>query len=595
MSEPNIYENADKYKGKIKYRNLDPELQKMIGNGGSGGGNYDDTEIREQITDIKEDLKEYTDKYADLSTQINNAATEADLLNYRKLAVDITYYDLDSDLKSRLDNISGGGSSGGSSQITQITNDISNLKSKVTINETNIQNNTNDISTLTENFNAFKQKTESDEQQHEQTISSNTNRIEQLEETLSNGINIDISQLPPDISNKIESITTISSDLTALQQQVDANTTNIETNKNNITSNTTNISLFQSNLDNLRDSTNNSIGTINNTINTQQSNIDSINKTLDNLSIDSIIEQNSDPSDENIGKIKETNLNSSIIEKLNSVGDTHNQYNEVTSKLQSLGTLVDGDTGNFIYKAGGTLSTKNIVNFFYVANTTSEVTELKANGNCFIYDKTEDILYEASVDDEVVKSNAEGKYDISLVYLLQLEDGLQDQRLNYLLLLDGNNNILYFNNNGNLIEIINFSSISLGQSWSISVDTTTNSLQIKYEDMCIQEWSINDVNTNSIQSLSLLDNTVLDNTSIINTNISIKTLTLLPHSINDIKIDNIDDNIYKVKVLVLDDNENSLTKGLYIENCSICTVAYVENGLKIANNSDKSITIKIFY
>ena len=594
MSEPNIYENADKYKGKIKYRNLDPELQKMIGNGGSGGGNYDDTEIREQITDIKEDLKEYTDKYADLSTQINNAATEADLLNYRKLAVDITYYDLDSDLKSRLDNISGGGSSGGSSQITQITNDISNLKSKVTINETNIQNNTNDISTLTENFNAFKQKTESDEQQHEQTISSNTNRIEQLEETLSNGINIDISQLPPDISNKIESITTISSDLTALQQQVDANTTNIETNKNNITSNTTNISLFQSNLDNLRDSTNNSIGTINNTINTQQSNIDSINKTLDNLSIDSIIEQNSDSSDENIGKIKETNLNSSIIEKLNKVGDVNNQYNEVTSKLQSLGTLVNGDTGNFIYKAGGTLSTKNIVNFIYIANTTSEVTELKTNGNCYIYDKTEDTLYESTVN-EGATSDSNGKYSKDSVSLSPLEYGLQNEKINFLILLDSINSILYFNNNGTLTELINFSSINLGKYWSISVDTTTNSLQIKYEDMCIQEWSINDVNTNSIQSLSLLDNTVLDNTSIINTNISIKILTLLPHSINDIKIDNIDDNIYKVKVLVLDDNENSLTKGLYIENCSICTVAYVENGLKIANNSNKSITIKIFY
>ena len=44
MSEPNIYENVDKYKGKVKYRNLDPELQKLIGSGGgSGGGSYDDT------------------------------------------------------------------------------------------------------------------------------------------------------------------------------------------------------------------------------------------------------------------------------------------------------------------------------------------------------------------------------------------------------------------------------------------------------------------------------------------------------------------------------------------------------------------------
>ena len=585
MSEPNIYENVDKYKGKVKYRNLDPELQKLIGSGeGGSGGSYDDTEIREQITEVKEDLKEYTDKYAELSTKVNNAATLTDLENYRKKSVDITYYDLDADLKNRIDNpdIAPGIDA---DKINQISKDIDSLKSKVTINESNIQNNTTNISSLTEEFNEFKQKTEADEIEHEKTISSNTNRIEQLEDTIANGIDIDINQLPPEISTKLELVTEINADLTELQKQVTTNTNNIATNKNDITTNKNNISTIQSNLDNFKSTTNASISTINKTLNTHQSNINSLQNDLNNLSIDSIIAQNSSTSNPDAGKITEANLNSTVVEKLNKVNDTINQYDEINNRFESLGSYVDGDNSNFIYKSGRTLNTKNILNFFYVANTTAEVTQLKAYGNCYIYDKSANVLYEASVDDEVEKPDSNGKYDTDAVYLLQLEDGLKDERFNYILLLDGNSNILYFNNDGNLIEVINFTKFSLGKAWSFYVDDATNTLQIKYNNDCIQLWSpSDDISTLNLDEFS---NEYSDNND--NTILTERFITIEPNSFGEVYLANPN----KAKVLILDEDTNSLTNGLYIDHLDTCIVAYTDVSIKIVNKNTKTIRVKI--
>ena len=65
--------------------------------------------------------------------------------NYRKKSVDITYYDLDADLKNRIDNpdIAPGIDA---DKLNQISEDIDDLKAKNVINESNIQNNTTNIS-----------------------------------------------------------------------------------------------------------------------------------------------------------------------------------------------------------------------------------------------------------------------------------------------------------------------------------------------------------------------------------------------------------------------------------------------------------------
>lgn len=579
MSEPNIYENVDKYKGKVKYRNLDPELQKLIGSGGgSGGGNYDDTEIREQITDIKEDLKEYTDKYADLSTKVNNAATLTDLENYRKKSVDITYYDLDADLKNRIDNpdIAPGIDA---DKINQISKDIDSLKSKVTVNESNIQNNTTNIDSLTNSFNEFKQKIEADEVEHEKNISSNTNRIEQLEDALANGIDIDINQLPPEISTKLELVTEINADLTELQKQVTTNTNNIATNKNDILSNKDNISTINSSFNSFKEITNTTLTSINDTINKHTSDISDIQEDLNNLSIDSIIANNADNSNPDIGKIKESNLDSSLVTKLNQTTDITNQVTQIENNFQNLGSFVDGDTGNFVYRTSTTLSTKNILNFFYVASSTTEINQLKTFGNCYIYDKINNIVYEASVPEDA-QAGADGKYDATIVNLATIEDGLQNDMLNYVLLLDANNSILYFNNGGNLLSVIDFTKFSLGKAWSFYVDDATNTLQIKYNDDCIQLWSPSD----DISTLSLDENPNEYDATFIE-----RFITVGPNLVEEVYLTNPN----KAKVLILDEDINSLTNGLYIDHLDTCIVAYTDISIKIVNKDIKTIRVKI--
>lgn len=579
MSEPNIYENIDKYKGKVKYRNLDPELQKLIGSGGGGsGGSYDDTEIREQITEVKEDLKEYTDKYAELSTKVNNAATLTDLENYRKKSVDITYYDLDADLKNRIDNpnIAPGIDA---DKINQISKDIDSLKSKVTVNESNIQNNTTNISSLTGSFNEFKQKIEADEVEHEKNISSNTNRIEQLEDAIANGIDIDISQLPPEISNKLELVTEINADLTELEKQVSTNTSNITTNKNDILLNKNNISIINSSLNNFKEITNNTLTSINNTINEHTSDIDNIQEDLNNLSIDSIIANNADNSNPDIGKIKEANLDSALVTKLNQTTDITNQVTQIENNFQNLGSFVDGDTGNFVYRTSTTLSTKNILNFFYVASSTTEINQLKTFGNCYIYDKINNIVYEASVPEDA-EAGADGKYDATIVNLTTIEDGLQNDMLNYVLLLDANNSILYFNNGGNLLSVIDFTKFSLGKAWSFYVDDATNTLQIKYNDDCIQLWSPSD----DISTLSLDENPNEYDATFIE-----RFITVGPNLVEEVYLTNPN----KAKVLILDEDINSLTNGLYIDHLDTCIVAYTDISIKIVNKDIKTIRVKI--
>ena len=49
----------------------------------------------------------------------------------------------------------------------------------------------------------------------------------------------------------------------------------------------------------------------------------------------------------------------------------------------------------------------------------------------------------------------------------------------------------------------------------------------------------------------------------------------------------------KAKVLILDEDINSLTNGLYIDHLDTCIVAYTDVSIKIANKDTKTIRVKI--
>lgn len=571
MSEPNIYENVDKYKGKVKYRNLDPELQKLIGSGGGGsGGSYDDTEIREQITEVKEDLKEYTDKYAELSTKVNNAATLTDLENYRKKSVDITYYDLDADLKNRIDNpdIAPGIDA---DKLNQISEDIDDLKAKNVINESNIQNNTTNISSLTENFNEFKQQTEAGEAEHSKTIASNTNRIEQLEDTIANGIDIDINQFSPEIQAKFELIDEITTDLSSLQQQVTNNKNDITVNKTNIATNVNNIALFQTNLDNLKTSINSSIGTINNTLNTHSTTIQSLENNLNTLSIDKIVNQNYSETNPDNGKIKEEHLSSELQNKLDELEKVSNDVENIINNNNNPGSTVQGTNGEFIYKTDTVLKTKHMMCFISMADTDEEFASMQAQHKGLIFNRATNILveYDGTEYDEVI-------------------NGFSNDAYNYIFLFDSDNNILYYNNAG-MLDVVSINDdlaqgVIMGD-WKLLIDEEDN-LNVVHGDDVIVSFSYDDATTTSLMN-------TLNETYTLNESVKEETITIEANSsvIKDIG----KTRAYRTKILFLDNNTNSPTYDLFIEDAASYTIAYTDNGLKIFNNKNIPIILKLIY
>ena len=80
MALDNKYDNFSKYKGKIKIRNLDPEVISFINTGGSSGGSgYDDTEIRNDLESIHDTLDSHDNLINNINTKISSAATKTEL------------------------------------------------------------------------------------------------------------------------------------------------------------------------------------------------------------------------------------------------------------------------------------------------------------------------------------------------------------------------------------------------------------------------------------------------------------------------------------------------------------------------------------
>lgn len=213
MALDNKYDNFSKYKGKIKIRNLDPEVISLINTGGSSGGSgYDDTEIRNDLESIHDTLDSHDNLINNINTKISSAATKTELNQFRRKDVDITYNDLDSDLKERLRN-KDSGSGGSSDNDDDILTELEELKSKVTINTGNINNNTSNINSISQALDNYRTESTNKNNEQDATISNNTNRIQQLENKITENNEITFDDLDPDLAIKIEQIDNFSSDI----------------------------------------------------------------------------------------------------------------------------------------------------------------------------------------------------------------------------------------------------------------------------------------------------------------------------------------------------------------------------------------------
>lgn len=566
MALENKYKNQTKYKGKIKIRNLDPEVISLINKGGSSGGSgYDDTEIREDISNIQETLETHDNLINNINTKISSAATKTELNQFRRKDIDITYNDLDSDLKEKINN---NGSSGSEDvDLSDITNQIKELQSKVSINIGNIDNNASNINILSDLFNTYKIESLNKDTEQDNLINSNTNKIRQLENTIKDSIgsDIDISDLSDELANKINQIDNINNDLSSVSQQVENNTFNINNNYSNIIH-------LQKDLTTLDSNISQNINIIFNDLSTTKNDIMATNKDILSLTIDKIISFSDTSIDPDNGKINEENLTSELISKINNANNISNDIEQIRDTIAYPGKNVNGDNLNFIYKNGDYLSTKYIFYFIGIAENESELSELQKQNNInLIYDHINNIFY-TKVFDEDENTTKDFSWK-------EIENSLLNNEYNFSLMLDIKRKNLYFNNNGDIQKILTANDTG---NWYFS-SIEENLLQLKYKDVIIQEWGIED-SINNLQSSSLLDNSI--NNSIIN--------TISANNFEDIVLS--PKQIINSKILILDNRKNSISSGFYIEaNNNLCTIVYKSNGIRIYNTNNFAITVKIIY
>lgn len=567
MALDNKYDNFSKYKGKIKIRNLDPEVISLINTGGSSGGSgYDDTEIRNDLESIHDTLDSHDNLINNINIKISGAATKTELNQFRRKDVDITYNDLDADLKERLRN-KDSGSGGSSDNDDDILTELEELKSKVTINTGNINNNTSNINSISQALDNYRIESTNKNNEQDATISNNTNRIQQLENKITEKNEITFDDLDPDLAIKIEQIDNFSSDIDSLEQQVSNNTLSIS-----------NINLDLSNLtsdfSDLSQSIDSKINNINEVVEQNTNNIDDINNTLNTLTIDKIISFTNTPEEPDKGKIKINNLTSDLADKINNLSSFNTDIEDIRNSIIHPGRNIIGQDNQFVYKNGEDLYTKRIFSFINIASTEEEIESFKNQGKSPIYDKTNNILYTLSIDD-----------DTDSQILTIINDGLTNRDYNNIFLLDPNHGSFYFNDNGSLINILVQDDIDKGLflgNWSFV--PTENTFQLKYLDDVFQEWSISDTDTlnDNVSLMSLSDNTKNDE------------YTELVYTIN--KKDSISIKLskkqqYICKVLILDKKT-----GLYTDyNYEIFKIYYLSDSIKISNLTDSSITIKIVY
>lgn len=563
MALDNKYDNFSKYKGKIKIRNLDPEVISFINTGGSSGGSgYDDTEIRNDLESIHDTLDSHDNLINNINTKISSAATKTDLNQFRRKDIDITYNDLDSDLKERLRN-KDSGSGGSSDNDDDILTELEELKSKVTINTGNINNNTSNINSISQALDNYKIESTNKNNEQDATISNNTNRIQQLENKVTENNEITFDDLDPDLAIKIEQINNFSSDIDSLEQQVSNNTLSIS-----------NINLDLSNLtsdfSDLSQSIDSKINNINEVVEQNTNNINDIDNTLNTLTIDKIISFTNTPEDPDKGKIKINNLTSDLADKINNLSSFNTDIEDIKNSIIHPGRNIIGQDNQFVYKNGEDLYTKRIFSFFNTASTEEEFLSLKTQNKSPIYYRVDNNIYESSGSDWIA-----------------IEDGLSNTNYNNIYLFDPEHGSFYFNDNGSLINILSQDDMDKGLflgNWSFIPGE--NTFQLKYLDDVFQEWSVSDTDTNTLN----------DNISLMSLNDNDKNdeYTELIYTIN--KKDSISIKLskkqqYICKVLILDKKT-----GLYTDyNYEMFKTYYLSDSIKIFNLTDSSITIKIVY
>lgn len=404
--------DSQREKGKVQMRNLHPELQALIKgavtsgsiamkdfspemqetihnilNTGSSGTGYNDSELREKIgaleynkadrTELRPLFNKNNDKIditmlnGDVATVVQNAASKADLLKYRPVSRDITYNDLDSDLKIRINNSSLQPGEGGTG-ISEAN--LAEIKVQLNQHETGINNNANTIASLSDRMDSLSSL--SSLASLPETVAKNTNNIQ----TLSGKLNDFLGENDPDNMEKGK----IGLDRlkNAVVQQLTLGTTaydKVDKLIPRITQDEADIASLQTSFTDVNTKAEEALTKANaNTANIDKLNTDittqmtAIDNKVNDLNLDTILAKTI--GSEDMGKIQTRHLSNDIVNSLDQVAVLEERITANANAITSAKTIV-GTLGQFAYKGSKATTTKSILNTaaFYTTKTNLDV------------------------------------------------------------------------------------------------------------------------------------------------------------------------------------------------------------------------------
>lgn len=411
--------DSQKYKGRVKMRNLDPKLQGLLGksvqsgtiemkdfspefqniitrilNTGSSGAGYNDTELRQKIGSLdynkadKAALKNYFNKNTDhvsyemmqndVATKIQNAAASSDLPKYRLKADAISYEDLDSKLKVKIDNASKAGGSGSGEGGTIDEANIIKINERLNQHDTGIQANAKNITTLTNRMDALG-NTDTLKAMPAQ-IQSNAQNIQRLTDSFNDLIGANdpnnkepghfgFNRLTSEVQNQIKVGTTALDSVNKLKTSVDKNTGDITS----ISSKVDNASKTASDANTQAAKNTKDISNINATLTDRVNGIDG---KVNTMTLDDILNHSLDTV--TAGKIQETHLSDTIKAKLNKADTLKKEVDEAKTIAENSRVIV-GTVGQFAYKGANANATKSILYRIYLYPTTIDIMTLEDN------------------------------------------------------------------------------------------------------------------------------------------------------------------------------------------------------------------------
>lgn len=532
--------------GQIAFKDLTQDMQSMLTrilNTGSSGTGYNDAELRNLISQLdynkadKSALKPLFNKSvdkitkemleADLGTKLSNAATTQDLAAFRPNTKRIEFGDLTDDLQQKMADVMKIAESGISSGKTAPADDkqLAAIAQKVNEQGVSITSNAQDIKVLQDQIKSvgdvsgLAELTKKNDT-NEKNIKNVSDKLADLLGENTPG-NTEIGKFGYD-HLKQTVIDNISKGVDALVR-VNAVEKRVTTNEGNITSVNNRVDALAKDIADAQKTAADNKTAADQSVSKIQASVDALDSKYNDLSIDVLVKKNNTKPDK--GKVQREHIAQDILDEIDKVNGLDKKIDTVYNAAVAKSDII-GESGKFIYKNDAIATTKDIINFIRIIEDGDQIMSYADHTYPILNTGSNSIyVWEANSQQDKDKDAPAGQWTM-------IEQGMKNVVYNYTFLFDVETNRLYYNNNAQLQEI------SLGQTKSMDVTIQKNT----YATVNIKDAAERVIN-----------------------------------------------------VLVLDEEDNSTTKGYYINCEALASMAYGNLDMRIYNESDDEHTFRVIY